>query len=1145
MGRSSAIGRHGTTLSARMWRKPAPWILFATLSLLALIAAAWHFASAFPLVSIDLRMDRGDALERARALATEHRLGPPGFRQAATFGGDDEVQTYVELEAGGKDAFAAMIRNGRYAPYSWRVRHFREHDPNETWIRFTPAGARYGFVERLPETAAGPRLTPTDARAIAERGAAAWNVVLSEYVLVEQAQEDKPGHRVDHTLVYERPDRIGEGRYRVRLVVAGDRLVEVTRFVRVPEAFGRRYQQMRSANEAIGFGSGIALLLLYGVGGIVIGLFVLLRQRWVLWRPALRWGLVVAGLQVLSTLNQWPLAWLQYDTALATTNFVVQQATSVIAAAVAMTVAFTLSFMAAESLSRRAFPHHPQLWRVWSREAGGSRAVLGRTAGAYLLVAIFFAYEVALYLLASRWLGWWTPSDALVHPDVLATYMPWLSAIAPSVQAGFWEECLFRAVPLAGAALIGDRFGHRRAFIVAGMIVQAVVFGAGHAPYPNQPAYARPVELILPSLLFGAVYLRFGLLPGIVLHIAFDTVWFALPLFVSRAPGIAIDRTLVVVLALVPLWIVLWRRRQAGTWTELAPALLNGGWRPEARVEASATDRPARATGAPSAHLGRMVVVAGVAGMVVWAAVFSRQAQEVPPLAVSRTAAIARAADAIRARGVMLDASWRILPAVDGLPGETHLFVRSTAGESAYRQLLGTYLPVPRWRVRVARFEGDIAARAEEWVVVVEPAGGVSRVRHTLPESAAGATLTADEARTLARQAAQARLALDPATLREVSVTPSKLPARTDWLVTFGDRSRPALPQGELRIAVAIAGSEVSDTRQFVHVPEQWQRDLRDRRTVAGVVNAAGIAVIGGLLLGFATITLIAWSRGHAPDGRPLHLFLLLAGVRALDFANGWPARLAGFSTAQPFTLQAVQLAVGLFVAATLVPAILALAAGSVRRSGTRLLSARQDAWLGLGAGGAASGVLALVALVRAQSEPLWPSFAGAETLVPVAGLPLAAVFSFVSRTILLALLFTATNHLSEHWTVHRGRAAALLLGTGLLLGGGAPGPDLLRWAVGGLMAGLLILAAYVVVFRWDLGPLPIAVAVVSALSALRDAVSRPYPGALAGGMLAAVAIGLLAMRIAERRSGDSASDPARSGPALQPAAGTDRSGDA
>src|SRR5215203_336012 len=172
-----------------MSRKPAFWIVCALLSLLATIAASRHFASAFPLVSIDLRMDRGQALEQARALAAQHRLGPAGFRQAATFGGDEEVQTYVELEAGGKDAFARMIRDGRYAPYTWRVRHFREHDPNETWIRFTPAGLPFGFAERLPETAPGARLSADDARGIAAGAAMAWHVALPEYALVEQAQE--------------------------------------------------------------------------------------------------------------------------------------------------------------------------------------------------------------------------------------------------------------------------------------------------------------------------------------------------------------------------------------------------------------------------------------------------------------------------------------------------------------------------------------------------------------------------------------------------------------------------------------------------------------------------------------------------------------------------------------------------------------------------------------------------------------------------------------------------------------------------------------------------------------------------------------------------------------------------------------------
>jgi membrane protease YdiL (CAAX protease family) len=116
---------------------------------------------------------------------------------------------------------------------------------------------------------------------------------------------------------------------------------------------------------------------------------------------------------------------------------------------------------------------------------------------------------------------------------MFANYLPSLSALAQALQAGFWEECLFRAIPLATAAIIGERLGKRRAFIAAAMILQALVFAAGHAGYANQPAYARVVELIIPSFAFGTLYLLFGLLPGIVLHFAYDTVWMALPLFVS------------------------------------------------------------------------------------------------------------------------------------------------------------------------------------------------------------------------------------------------------------------------------------------------------------------------------------------------------------------------------------------------------------------------------------------------------------------------------------------------------------------------------------------------------------------------------------------------------------------------------------
>src|SRR5262249_50887133 len=162
-------------------------------------------------------------------------LGPDGYRQAASFALDDETQTFVELEGGGKEAFTEMLRSGLYSAYTWRARQFKEGEVHETLIRFTPDGRPYGFVERLKEEAAGAALTSDDARAIAEANATSkWQVDLRPFSLVERGQERRPGGRVDHTFTYERASpTLNEGRYRLRLVVSGDRLTEATYFVKI------------------------------------------------------------------------------------------------------------------------------------------------------------------------------------------------------------------------------------------------------------------------------------------------------------------------------------------------------------------------------------------------------------------------------------------------------------------------------------------------------------------------------------------------------------------------------------------------------------------------------------------------------------------------------------------------------------------------------------------------------------------------------------------------------------------------------------------------------------------------------------------------------------------------------------------------
>ena len=601
-----------------MTKKPAPWVVLAALSI-ASAAFSWtYFARAFPLLSLDIRMDRQGALTRARTLATERHLGPSDFRDAASFSIDESVQTFVELEGGGKSAFAALLGDPLFAPYHWRVRHFKQSEKHEAVFTFAPDGAPNGFVERLREDAPGAALPAPEARRIAEAAAAVpWGVGFGGFQAVEQSQERRTGGRVDHAFVYERGDRrLGEGRYRLRLAVSGDRLTELTYFIKTPDAFARRYEQMRSVNTAIGIGGSLGFLLIYGAGGIAFGLFVLGRQRWVIWRQPVFWGFVVGLAQTAARVNEWPLAWMQYDTALTTTSFVVQQAALAVGELAINVTLFSLSFMAAESLTRKAFPNHPQFWRIWGRDAG-SPAILGRTAGGFLLVSIFVAYDVALYLFATKSLGWWTPSEALFNPDVLASYAPWVSAIAKSFQAGFWEESLFRAVPIAGAALIGDRLGNRRLWIALAFVVQAAIFGAGHAPYPTQPAYARPVELVIPSIGFGLLYLQFGLLPGIVLHFASDAFWFAMPLFATSAAGIRVQQSLVVAMIFVPLWVVLARRGQAGG--AVIDAVRNVSWQPEPVAEREEAPPSMALDRGLSVGYAKWIMAVGAIAVALWA----------------------------------------------------------------------------------------------------------------------------------------------------------------------------------------------------------------------------------------------------------------------------------------------------------------------------------------------------------------------------------------------------------------------------------------------------------------------------------------------------------------------------------------------
>src|SRR3989442_6738849 len=183
-----------------MFRKPALWIGLAGVSVASAVFSWHYFAGAFPIVSLDIRMDRQAALAAERGLATDRQAGPSDAREAASSSLDETVQTFVELEGGGKPAFAALVADRLYSPYRWRVRHFKEREKHEATFDFAADGTPNGFVERLPEDAPGAALAAQAARAIAESTATgAWRWEPAPVSAGRQSGDTGAGGRSTHT----------------------------------------------------------------------------------------------------------------------------------------------------------------------------------------------------------------------------------------------------------------------------------------------------------------------------------------------------------------------------------------------------------------------------------------------------------------------------------------------------------------------------------------------------------------------------------------------------------------------------------------------------------------------------------------------------------------------------------------------------------------------------------------------------------------------------------------------------------------------------------------------------------------------------------------------------------------------------------
>ena len=1103
------------------------WSLFALTSIGAIFFSAHYFSRAFPIVNLDIRMSRTQALEHAATLTKHLNIGPSIYKQTALFSTDSTVQTYVELEAGGAAAYNLMVTGNLYSPYTWQVRHFTPGETEELIILFKPDGTPYGFIETIAEKALGDALTMEQAEEIARRDSSEkWHINFTDYTRVETSKEIKPNGRIDHTFVYERKEHsIGKATYRLRLIVSGNKLTTVTHFIKVPEEFTHRYQEMRSANNTIAQAANLAYMILYILGVGILGFYFLLRKKSLIWKTALLLACIKAFLTGCAALSNFPLYWFFYVTTTPTNTFIIKYIFSTIITVMLDMATSTAIFMVAEGLTRLALPTQGQLWRTWSVSDGSSLQTLGRTLASYLLVPLYFADVVIFYMLTMQYLGWWTPAAQLTDPNILACYIPWINAIAPSFSAGFLEECIFRAFPLAAAILLGRRYGKQNWWIACAFIIQILIFGAAHANYATQPAYARLVELVAFSSLMGIIYLKFGLLIGIISHAIYDLVWFALPLFITCTPYAWINQLFVILIGMLPLLIIFIRRLQKGFWHTIDRESLNESWtNPEPikehapRIVEHITQRSF------STNHTYMVMCIGFLGLTVWI-ICTQFYSNSPAIKTTRTEAITNGNKALLTRDINIDTQWTPFSYVGTFnsptmqhtgPGvssiDQHRFIWQKGGESLYKSLLGTYLQPAHWRIRFLKFNGSVSERAEGYLVALTDTK-ISCINHILPEDRKGAQLTEAESRIIAHKALRELYNREPETYMEISAVSEKHPDRIDWDFTFADLQQTITDNGQARVLITVAGNVLTNNCCYIHVPEEWVRRQETERSVSNLINMICYSLLLALLL-IASILVFRGTHFLIQPRYVIATFVIIFTIFAAQTINSLPTIFAQMLNSQePYTHQLFRLLSGigfglLCSAGAYTFAIIMV----IQYARATIIQAKTTYKLyGISLGICWTGLTALLKRLTTSLEPFWGDFSCLGTYLPTTCITLNTVSKFIIETMLTLLLLFALNIFAKN----RNRyfmQIPLLLCIGFVLVGIQPIITMEHFVITSLVTSLFFIVAYYNVLTHMPACVPWIIATTLSCHIIQQAILNVYPAACIGNSIAFIVVIITAL---------------------------------
>jgi membrane protease YdiL (CAAX protease family) len=261
----------------------AAMIAFLAVCLVGGALAVWRLKPAAVGDYLKLAVDARSATRNADAILRARNVNPDSYHHAALLTNTTDPVINEFMRERGGIAYLNEIYASRVPGALWRVRYFRDSQPEEYLVVVKPDGSLHSVHHTVAEAAAGASLSKSDARARAEKFLQAEKEVdLSQWSLVEAKSEKQP-NRTDHTLTWQENavldratgtalDSAGHAYARMELVVQGDEVTNYRTYIKIPDEWRRKQEEM-TVTRAI-FQYGIPILVFGGLAIWVIVAFL-------------------------------------------------------------------------------------------------------------------------------------------------------------------------------------------------------------------------------------------------------------------------------------------------------------------------------------------------------------------------------------------------------------------------------------------------------------------------------------------------------------------------------------------------------------------------------------------------------------------------------------------------------------------------------------------------------------------------------------------------------------------------------------------------------------------------------------------------------------------------------------------------------